>query len=588
MKAKVAILAAFGLVLALPFLVRALSTRPDATVSPAGADRTLIIVTPHVEQIRFEFGIAFSEWHARRFGDPAGIDWRQPGGTSEIIKQLEAQFDAAARNGRIDSEGRCEPGAAGYDVFFGGGSYEHGKLKARRAFAGPAGKIEYRIAQPAGFESTRLDEWFGDNRIGVQELYDPEQCWIGTALSGFGIVFNRDVLARRGMPEPRSFTDLCDSRYQNLLALADPRQSGSITTTFESIMNKEGWDRGWQTLREMSANARYFASAATKVPVDVSQGDAAAGLAIDFYGRGQAQFTMATGESASEARVGYVDPEGAVYIDADPVTILNGARDFELAKRFVEFCLTEEAQALWQFHTVDSSAGSDNPPGPSGRPMGPVRYELRRMPVRRVMYAKYQQHMIDQANPFELASNVPRRGWRDAIAPLMSAFGVDVSHELREAWKVLNDARARGVAPDVLARMESAFYAMPRHQTQPHTLVWPPEILAGLDKDARRELSRRRISTFPALERELASPAAANLNPKTLELWREVAAKRSQFGRAEPWELPFDSVHFPAILLDADAWRDTEHAKRSTIRYADFFRSQYRDVVKQSREALHG
>src|SRR5690606_21922861 len=116
----------------------------------------------------------------------------------------------------------------------------------------------------------------------------------------------------------------------------------------------------------------------TRPPIDVSQGDAVAGLAIDFYGRGQAQEVMASGETAETSRVGYVDPEGAVYIDADPVSILRGGPNPELARAFVEFLLTDEAQALWQMRATAGAdaAESDTPAGVNGAPMGPRAYEL--------------------------------------------------------------------------------------------------------------------------------------------------------------------------------------------------------------------
>jgi ABC-type Fe3+ transport system substrate-binding protein len=530
MKARLAIAMAFVVVLSLPFLVRALAGGGDVARLAAGSATgggapTLIVVTPHVEQIRLEFGAAFNRWHQRLYGSPAAIDWRTPGGTSEIIKQLEAQFDAAARGGRIGADGRAEKGAVGFDLFFGGGSFEHGKMKAVRKAPGASGApIEYRMGQPAGFTQQQLDEWFGQNKIGVQTLYDPDQYWIGTALSGFGIVYNKDVLKRLGLPEPRSFGDLCDPRYSNMLALADPRQSGSVTTTFESIMNKEGWDRGWRILREMCANARYFASAATRVPVDVSQGEAAAGLAIDFYGRGQAQFTVRPGQDPATARVGYVDPQGAVYIDADPASILNGAPNAELARRFVAFCLSDEAQVLWQMPPRSHAAGDVTgwPNGPDGRPLGPERYELRRMPVRRAMYEQYGRWFVDKANPFELASDVPGRGWRGAISPMMAAFGADVMPELRAAWAGLNRVRdqvkAGKASEGDLAELEAAFYSWPKHRM----------------KDGA--------------------------------------------------EVEFNEANFKAIYADADKFKDTEHARRTLIAYTKFFRGQYRRVASRAAE----
>ncbi|HMN42831.1 MAG TPA: extracellular solute-binding protein [Phycisphaerales bacterium] len=524
MAQKVAILAALLLVLSLPFIVRATSASRARGPSVPEGTPTLVVITPHVEQIRDEFERAFDRWHLRTRNSRAAIDWRIPGGTSDIIKQLESTLEAAARNGLIDEHGAAKPGAAGCDVFLGGGSYEHGGLKKPRTTIGPSGKpVSYRLSQPVGFTQKQLDDWFGPNKIGTQFLYDPEQYWIGTALSGFGIVYNKDVLSRLGVPEPKTFDDLGDSRLFNLVALADGRQSGSVTTTYDSILNKEGWDRGWRTLREMSANARYFASSSTKPPIDVSQGDAAAGLAIDFYGRSQAQCLLKPGQDPSESRVGYIDPAGAVFIDADPATILNGAANPGLAKAFIEFCLSDEAQALWQMPATSHASGRNNPIGPGGLPLGPEQYDLRRMPVRRDMYDKYGQYFIDKANPFAIASDVKSRNWRNLIAPLMAAFAIDVAPDLRSAWQTLNHARALAaesrMPPDHLAAMEREFYAMP-----PHTM-------------------------------------------------RDGAI------------LELNEANFKAIEEDTGKWKDLDHGKRSLIAYTRFFRDQYRKVVQLGNSA---
>jgi iron(III) transport system substrate-binding protein len=533
---KLAVLVALLLVLSLPFLVRGMAGGggPSAPEAAKGAPK-LVIVTPHVEQIRSEFGAAFERWHLRTQGTAVTVDWRAPGGTADIMKQLEATLEAAANNGQIDDKGVAKPGSAGFDLFFGGGSFEHGKMKEEKKVRTASGKtITFRMGQPANFEKEKLVAWFGEkNKIGEQFLYDPEQFWIGTALSGFGIVYNRDVLKNLGLPEPRSFGDLCDYRMFNMVALADGRQSGSVTTTYDSILNKEGWDKGWRTLREMCANARYFASSSTKPPIDVSQGEAAAGMAIDFYGRSQAQMLMKPGMDPKSVRVGYVDPEGAVYIDADPASILNGTSNFELAKKFVEFCLTEEAQALWQFHSVKSvmadhprvgggdgtllKVASDYPKTPDGRLFGPDEYELRRMPVRPVMYEKYSKFMVDQVNPFKIASDVPQRGWRSAIAPLMAAFGIDVVAEIREAWRDLNMARLARASnqfpTDKLDEMERLFYAMPMHTMKDGT------------------------------------------------------------------QLEFNEKNYKAIKTDTNSWKDLDHGKRALIGYTASFRENYTRVT---------
>src|SRR6185436_8530206 len=114
----------------------------------AGAAQSLIVITPHIEPIRAEFGDAFTRWHARTFptDPPATIDWRVPGGTSEIVKQLSAQYEAALKNAARPGKGpglrilkRSDDGKSAEvtledrsmatDVMLGGGSFEHNQLK---------------------------------------------------------------------------------------------------------------------------------------------------------------------------------------------------------------------------------------------------------------------------------------------------------------------------------------------------------------------------------------------------------------------------------------------------------------------------
>ncbi|MFT5423283.1 MAG: iron(III) transport system substrate-binding protein [Phycisphaerales bacterium] len=484
MLTRIILAIALAVILGVPF---ALSLGSGGTHNiPDDAPR-IIIVTPHVQQIQEEYATGFNAWHIRQFGGPIAIDYRSPGGTSDIIKQLKAQFFAALNDGlyaveQADDGGvqiNMEPGAVSFDLFFGGGSYDHSQtakgvsfsLPADRSPSGEKADVLVSMSASAGFSQARIDEWYGENLIGSQRIYDEDQLWLGTALSSFGIVYNTDVYEEKlGLPLPTGFEDLTMPELRGWVALADPRQSGSITTTFDSILGNHGWTDGWAILRAMCGNTRYFTASSTKPPTDVSQGDAAAGLAIDFYGRGQAQ-------TAGRGRVGYVEPAGAVYVDADPVTLLNGAPNPELAKRFIEYCLTEEAQALWQFHSVATEEGAGNPVNPAtGEPMGPVHYELRRMPVRRVMYEKYWSSLMDQVNPFEIASQVKNPGWRTGVQVMMGCFAIDSADECRRAWDALCDAEADpDFSPEVAERMREMFFAWPET---------PVDAAGGFDADS--------------------------------------------------------------------------------------------------------
>lgn len=490
--AAIVIAGLLAVLIGVPVVARLASKRVDPSAGGGANAPSIVVVTPHVEQIRFEFGKAFSAWHQRVHGTPVSVDWRAPGGTTEIRKQLESQLQAAVAAGHFstipartlkapDRDKQIVPEAVINaemtdlpDVIFGGGSFEHTAFKQGFIVEAmdPAKKTKERVrirltAAPTagGFTQAMLDETFGENKVGVERIYDPDQHWFGVALSGFGIVYNRDLLRELNLPEPRGFADLGNPVLVGKVALSDPRQSGSVATLYDSILNKEGWTNGWKILREMGANARYFTASSTQPPLDVSQGECVVGVAIDFYGRGQSQAVLKAGQAASESRVGYVDPPGATYIDADPASIVNGSRHPELARRFIEFLLTDEAQALWQFAPKNTAESANNPTIQSGEvtlTLGPIENRLRRMPSRRSMYEKYLPHFTDQTNPFTIASSFPLRGWRDLMSPLMGSFCIDTRADLRPAWIALNAARADSSFPgQTLAEMERLFYAMP-------------------------------------------------------------------------------------------------------------------------------
>ncbi|MHC4220201.1 MAG: ABC transporter substrate-binding protein [Planctomycetota bacterium] len=407
---RLVILMCFAALVAAPLMLA--PRRP----APAGGAR-LIIITPHNEQIRYEFGGAFETWHAERYGERAHVVWSVPGGATEILRMLRSRHATA-------------------DLLFGGGPWVHEQLKGAPA-----------ISAPVDFDDEWLTSVYGENAIGDGRLYDPQKHWFGTALSSFGIVFNRDALAELGVPEPRSWEDLADPRLMGWVALADPARSGSITTLFETILRYRGWDEGWAILRRAGANARGFSASALEAPMDVSLGDAAAGLCIDFFGRYQAQAIRSAG---GRPRVGYVDPAGETSIDADPISMLAGAPRPDLARRFIEFCLTEPGQALWQF-PVDSNRNDG---------LGPRAFELRRMPILRSMYDAHLDRFVDRVDPYALAraTGNAEADIRPYIDVLFGAMVIDHHHELQAAWEAIN-----ATAPDDPRRdrMVSLFDAMP-------------------------------------------------------------------------------------------------------------------------------
>lgn len=409
--------------LVLALVILPLAFRRDTVAVPPDATK-LVIVSPHNEQIRYEFGRAFEAWHLAEHGEPVSVVWSTPGGTSDIRRMLRAQWSASLVEDR--------PVGGDADLMFGGGSYEFTELsKPVRVTVGDEERSATILA-PVDLGAAELESVYGsDPEIGGTRMYSADGYWFGAALSGFGIVYNRDLLAQLSVPDPTVWADLADPRLEGSVSLVNPLKSGSVTTAFEAILQRLGWREGLRILRRAAANTRGFASSAPITPLEVSSGEVAAGVCIDFYGRYQAQ-AMKTGDLRSGARVegevdrvGYIDPPRQTVIDPDPIGMLRGAPQPELARRFITFVLSPQGQALWQY-----PVGSREAHG-----MGPELFELRRMPIRRSLYA-HVDRFVDKVDPFTIAEPVryPNRAFRTFIPLLFDAFAMREPELLTEAW----------------------------------------------------------------------------------------------------------------------------------------------------------
>lgn len=480
---RVVIILALVAVVALPFALR------TKRVLAGTADATIVIITPHNEAIRQEYAIGFQEWYRARTGRTVAIDWRVIGGTSEIARFLESEYIASFQNhwtGRLGKawsldvqsafanarlpkdaspaaqEARREFLASevscGIDVFFGGGTYDF----IRQADAG-------RIVDSGLLQ--RRPEWFTEAVIPPsftgEPFRDRQGRWLGPVLSGHGMLYNLDSLARLGVTTPpRDWADLTDPRLFGEVAVCDPTKSGSIAKSFESIIQEQiyrewdrlaaatgrprpelekravaqGWLRGLQLLQLVGANARYFTDSSQKPPIDVAAGNCAVGMCIDFYGRFQEQ---SSAERSGRARLGFHMPAGGTTLSPDPIALLRGAPNRELAVDFIEYVLSMEGQMLWNFRP--------------GTPGGPRHFALRRLPIRRDFYAnpEFAAHRSDpEVNPYAGENPlVYNAAWTGAIFREMSfiirVMCLDPHPELAAAWRAIN---APGLDPAARAR----------------------------------------------------------------------------------------------------------------------------------------
>lgn len=380
--------------------------------------RFIVIVTPHNEQIRDEFAQAFSRWHERRFGEPVDIRWDLPGGSSEISRILKKRHGTAQERGQptVDT-----------DILFGGGSYEFDKLS--RPTSLPDGRTGEPVLQIAAIPQGALEQAFPIEVVSGRRLYHEEKRWFASAVSTFGLIYNRDALDAQHAPVPTDWQSLADPRLRGWVALANPEQSGSVSTAFETILLRVGWLDGWRILRRAGANARSLAGVSSDIPKRVAMGSCAIGVCIDFYARTEAATLEAVSHEAAQ-RLGFVAPLGQSVIDPDPVAMITGAREPELALHFIEFCISREGQALWQFRTGVEVEGIS----------GPREHVLLRLPARKEMYDDYRDSFHDPhaTDPFADTSAPPQRPhYRGLIGAIFNSSVIANQALQRDAWEAI-------------------------------------------------------------------------------------------------------------------------------------------------------
>ncbi len=384
----------------------------------------LVVISPHNENIQKEFERAFLLHHAREFGQKADIEWRDVGGGGNAIAQYLRNVYA-----RSDT--------SGIDVLWGGGDFMFVPI------------AEEGLLEPMDLSADVLANIPGE--VGGIRMVDEKLRWCGSAVSGFGFIYNAGMLARCNIAPPQRWDDLGDARFVDLIALADPTQSGSAAVSYLMIVQSAPtWTEGWAKLLGVLGNAKRFVDSAGSAANGPALGEALVATCIDFYG------ILRVAEAPDE--LVYLSPPGQTIFSPDPIGILKGPPNRQLALRFVEFVLSQRGQALWAL--------------PPGHPDGPARSLLGRTPIRRDVYDTYAGQMSPRITNFYRAGAalkpneaMNKAGLYSVLKQLVRTAAVDNRNALRDARRRLHELRADLASREEYERRFADFTRLPANVT---------------------------------------------------------------------------------------------------------------------------
>jgi ABC-type Fe3+ transport system substrate-binding protein len=174
------------------------------------------------------------------------------------------------------------------------------------------------------------------SKIGAYPINDPEGFYYGQALAGYGLMWNTRYMKANKLPNPKEWLDLVKPVYFGHLAISSPSRSGTTHLTVETILQGEGWEKGWQQVLMIAGNCAAITERSFGVPDGVNNGQYGIGLVIDFFG---------LSARASGFPVEFVYPSVTAIVPAN-IGLIANAKNAELGKRFIAFTLSEEGQQL--------------------------------------------------------------------------------------------------------------------------------------------------------------------------------------------------------------------------------------------------
>ena len=173
-------------------------------------------------------------------------------------------------------------------------------------------------------------------KVGAYPINDPQGLYLGQALAGYGLMWNTRYMAANKLPAPQQWADLIKPVYFGHVAMSSPSRSGTTHLTVETLLQGEGWDKGWTQLLQIAGNSAAITERSFGVPDGVNNGQFGIGLVIDFFG---------LAGKYSGFPVEFIYPDVTAVVPAN-IALVAGSKNPAEAKQFIRYTLSTEGQQL--------------------------------------------------------------------------------------------------------------------------------------------------------------------------------------------------------------------------------------------------
>jgi iron(III) transport system substrate-binding protein len=160
---------------------------------------------------------------------------------------------------------------------------------------------------------------------------------VGIYAGALGYSYNATELNRRRIAAPRCWADLTKPEFRGEVQVADPNTSGTAYTMLATLVQIMGEEPAFQYLRALHRNVNQYTRSGAAPARAAATGETLVGITF---------LHDAVTQKVAGAPVEIVGPcEGTGY-EIGSMSIIRGARNLDNARRFFDWALSAEAQAI--------------------------------------------------------------------------------------------------------------------------------------------------------------------------------------------------------------------------------------------------
>jgi len=185
-----------------------------------------------------------------------------------------------------------------------------------------------------------LAQYHSPNADAIDAQYkDADNYWTGVYVGALGFCSNTDVLAQKGIEVPQKWDDLLNPALAKNVEMAHPSSSGTAyTTVWTQTVLRGSEDAAIAYLKQLNANILQYPKTGSAPGEAAARGEVAVGI---IFTHDCVMFAEQTG-----APLKVTFPSDGTGYEIGGVAMIQGAKNPDAAKAYVDWALTAEAQNI--------------------------------------------------------------------------------------------------------------------------------------------------------------------------------------------------------------------------------------------------